>query len=218
MSCCCPHSRSASRLFSWFSGSHCRRFKRSGFEASQKQLLKGLQQAGFDNSSLLEIGCGVGHLHQSLLEQGASRALGIDLAPGMIERAEQWASERDLANRTEYQVGDFIDLSPQLQPMDITLLDKVVCCYPDADALVHQALDKTGRVIALTYPRKRWYVLIGEKLGKALMWLLRSDFRAYVHDPEQVEAWITGQGFEKKYQDTTWAWLTQVYVRREQAD
>lgn len=213
MNCCCPHAASASRLFSLMAGGYYRRFRKRRFEASQEQLLAGLAEVGYRDATLLEIGCGVGALHQELLEQGAARATGIDLAPRMIEKAEQLAAERGLADRTRYLIGDFMVMGEALEPAEVALLDKVVCCYPDADGLVHASLDRTARVYALTYPRDRWYVRAGMALGSLLMWLIRSDFRPYLHDPRQVEAWIRDAGFVKRYENTTLVWLTQVYEK-----
>ena len=214
MSCCCPHSRSAGKLFSIFARRYRKRFQKKGFEPSQKQLMEGLSQAGYEGASILEIGSGVGHIHQTLLEQGARQAMGIDLAPKMIEEAQQWANDRDLGDRTDYIEGDFVTMgNDNIEIADITVLDKVICCYPDADALVHKSLQKTGRIYAVTYPRKHMLTMIGEKIGIVVMWLIRSCFHPYVHDPEQIEAWITGQGFEKLYENKTLIWLTQVYVK-----
>ena len=213
MTCCCPHSRSGGRFFSLFARHYRRRFAKKGFEPSQQQLLQGLKQAGFEGATVLEIGSGVGHLHMSLLEQGAKSATGIDLAPGMIEQARDWAQQRGLAGRTRYLQGDFMEMLSQIEPCEVTVLDKVVCCYPDADGLVHRSLEKTGRVYALSYPRDRWYTRLGERLGIMLMFLLGSSFRPYVHDPKDIERWIRSEGFEKQFQRNTFLWLTQVYVR-----
>lgn len=213
MHCCCPHARSASRLFSFAARRYRRRFEKCGFEPSQRQLMEGLSKAGFAAARVLEIGSGVGHFHQTLLERGAGSAVGVDLAPRMIDEARRWAGERGLADRTRYVEGDFLLLAQSLEPADVTVLDKVVCCYPDADALVHRSLEKTARVYGLTYPRDRWYVRLGAGLGTALMKLVGSDFRPYVHDPARIENWVQEVGFRKCYEATTPIWLTQVYVR-----
>ncbi|MEJ2686884.1 MAG: class I SAM-dependent methyltransferase [Gammaproteobacteria bacterium] len=213
MSCCCPHARSASRLFSFAARRYRRRFERHGFERSQQQLMAGLALAGFGDARVLEIGSGVGHLHQSLVEQGAASAVGIDLAPRMIDEARRWAADRGLAERTRYLEGDFMTLAPEVPAADVVVLDKVVCCYPDADGLVHRSLEKAGRVYALTYPRDRWYVGLGAALATGAMKLVGSDFRPYVHQPERVEAWVRDAGFRKCHEATTPIWLTQVFVR-----
>lgn len=213
MKCCTPHTQGANRLFSFFARNYRKRFARQGFEASQKQLLDGIKKADFSESSILEIGSGVGYLHQTLLEQGAASATGIDLAQEMIVQARLAAQERSLSERTTYQQGDFIELSASITPADIVILDKVVCCYPDADLLVHASVAKAKRIYALTLPRNRWYVRFGIAMGVAAMWLIRSGFRPYFHSPPLVAQWIEQQGFRKSYENQTLVWLTQVYVR-----
>jgi len=58
-----------------------RRYRRKGLDDNQLQLVRELESMGLDGLTLLEVGCGVGALHQTLLEKGASTATGIDLAP-----------------------------------------------------------------------------------------------------------------------------------------
>jgi len=212
MHCCSPHARSASRFFSRFARSYRRRFARKGFEDCQQHMLTGIAQSGYEDATLLEIGCGVGHLHLHLLEQGARKAVGVDLAPAMIDEARNWAAERGLSSRTEYHVGDFMHMQ-DIAPADIMLMDKVICCYPDVDGLVHRSLAATRRVYALVYPRNTWVMRSGVKLAGLVMRLIGSDFRPYVHDPEQVEQWVRAAGFDKTYQNRTFIWLTQVYSR-----
>jgi magnesium-protoporphyrin O-methyltransferase len=106
-----------------------------------------------------------------------------------------------------------VELAGEVAPADITLLDKVVCCYPDAAALVNASLAKTRRVYALTYPRDRLITRLGVRLMACLFWLVRSPVRNYVHDPVQIETWVRAAGFRKAYQNQTLLWLTQVYVR-----
>ncbi len=175
--------------------------------------MEGLQQAGFQDAKILEIGSGVGHLHQTLLERGAATAVGVDLASKMICEAQKWAYERDLDDRTAYIEGDFMELVDTVNYADVTVLDKVVCCYPDADGLVHASIGKTKRVYALTYPRNRWYVRMVMGMTAWVMKIMRSDFRSYVHDPELIEKWISNAGFDKLYQNNSLVWLTQVYVK-----
>ena len=214
MSCCCPQAGGIGRCFSRFAGFYRRHYRRRGLENTQRQMVEGLRAAGIADASLLEIGCGVGYLHQALLKQGAARALGVDLSDRMLEQARTLAAEQGLTQRTEYRVGDFVALAPALAAADITLLDKVVCCYPDAESLLSAALDKTRRVCALTYPRGHLLNRIAVALGAWVLKLVRSQFRAYVHDPRMIEARIVARGFRKSYQNQTAIWLTQVYVRR----
>lgn len=213
MSCCCPHSKSGGRLFSFFARSYRRRFTKKGFEPSQLQLIEGLEQAGYKDATLLEIGSGVGFLHQTLLEQGAKLAIGIDLAPDMLKEAEDWAKEKNLADRTQYIQGDFIELLDHVEAADVTILDKVVCCYPHAELLVNHSIAKTKHVYALTYPRSRWFIKVAIEIMAFFLKLSGSDFRAFVHNPDSIETWITQAGFKKAYQQQTFIWLTQIYTK-----
>lgn len=213
MSCCCPHSKSGGKIFSLFARSYRRRFTKNGFEPSQQQLITGLEQAGFAGAELLEVGSGVGYLHQTLLQQGAKSAIGIDLSPDMLKEAQNWAREKKLIDRVYYLQGDFIELLDQVKPAEVTLLDKVVCCYPHAELLVKSSLDKTRRVYALTYPRKRWFIRAAVAISALFLKLVGSDFRPYVHNPNDIERWIIEAGFKKAFQDQTWIWLSQVYVK-----
>lgn len=143
MSCCCPHSRSAGKLFSIFARRYRKRFQKKGFEPSQKHLMEGIVQTGIQGASILEIGSGVGHIHQTLLEQGASQATGVDLAAMMIEEAQQWANDRGLGDRTHYIEDDFVTMGDdKTQVADITVLDKVICCYPRCRCAGAQVLAK----------------------------------------------------------------------------
>ena len=213
MSCCCPHSKSGGRIFSFFARSYRRRFTKKGFEPSQVQLMDGLKQAGFANATLLEVGSGVGYLHQVLLEQGAKSAVGIDLAPDMLKEAQQWADEKGLTDRVQYIQGDFIELLDQVEPAEVTILDKVVCCYPHAELLVNSSTAKTKRVYALTYPRNRWFIRAAIEVMAYFLKLSGSNFRAFVHNPDDIESWITKADFKKTYQQQTFIWLTQIYTR-----
>ena len=131
----------------------------------------------------------------------------------MLSEAKIWADERGLGDRVNYVEGDFMTLDERIDNADICLLDKVVCCYPDAEGLIRKSLAKTKRVYGLTYPRDRWFTRLGAEAIAFLLWLIRSDFRPYVHDPVQIERWISDGGFEKRFEDQTAEWLTQVYVR-----
>lgn len=210
---CCGHNQDASRFFSWMAGSSRKRFEKKGFEQSQKYLMEGLKRAGYQGASVLEIGSGAGNFHQSLLLDGADRATGVDLAPRMLDQARSWARDRHLESRVDYRQGDFVEFADAIEPMDVVVLDKVICCYPDAESLVQLSLQKTRRVYALTFPRYTWVNRAMSKLMGRIFWLFRCNFRNYVHRPESIESWITGAGFRRLTRDRTLVWQSEVYVR-----
>jgi 2-polyprenyl-3-methyl-5-hydroxy-6-metoxy-1,4-benzoquinol methylase len=215
MSCCCPHSRSGGRFFSRFAQRSRRRFDKKGFERSQRQLLDGVRAVGVDNATILEIGSGIGALHQELLKLGAATAVGIDLSEKMIEEAEALARKHHLADRTRYRVGDFAEDADSFDAADIVLLDKVICCYPDAERLVKTSVAKARHIYAYTIPRDRWFSRLGAVVVALALRIAGFDFRSYVHDPTQIEAWVSAAGFTKRYENRTPIWLTAVYVHTQ---
>lgn len=213
MNCCSPIQTDTGRLFSWFALPHRLRFRLFGLEKTQRQLIQGIKQAGLDGAELLEIGCGPGYLHQTLLRSGAASATGVDLAEGMLTEARTAAQVAGLEKRTEYRLGDFVELANELPDADITILDKVVCCYPDWQALLDRSLEKTRRVYALTYPRDRTFTRAG---GRIMSWglnLINCCYQPYIHDPALIEQRILEHGFQKTYEVLTSGWHTQVYTR-----
>lgn len=76
--------------------------------------------------------------------------------------------------------------------------------------MVQTSLAKAKRVYAYTIPRDRWYTRLGVAIGALVLGVLRSNYRSYVQDPRQVEAWVTGAGFTKRYENQTPIWLTDV--------
>ena len=213
MTCCSIPCADTNRFFSRLAGLHRWRFRVFGFEKTQQQLIDGIQQAVCNSADLLEVGCGVGYLHQALLKAGARTAVGVDLSERMLVEARQLARTTGLGERTEYLQGDFVGLVDAIPQADITIMDKVVCCYPEPGQLLNAALDKTRRMLALTYPRDRLPVRLWVAIAAFFLKRFGSDFRPFVHSPADIEHWITSRGFHRHTRVTTPAWLTEIYTR-----
>ena len=130
MNCCSRHIGAAQTCFGWMSKRYERRYRRKGLDQNQLQLVRELESIGLDGLTLLEVGCGVGALHQTLLEKGASTATGIDLAPRMLQLAESRAKEHELEQRTQYRLGDFVEMSETLDSVDERFWTKWFAAIP----------------------------------------------------------------------------------------
>ncbi|MFT5111495.1 MAG: 2-polyprenyl-3-methyl-5-hydroxy-6-metoxy-1,4-benzoquinol methylase [Parasphingorhabdus sp.] len=210
---CCPHAKSGAKVFDRRAKRYRKRFEKKGFEGSQRQLQKQITDQGVIEATVLEIGSGVGFFHQQLIKSGAASATGIDLSDKMVEQARQSADSLDLADRCTYIVGDFMQSADQLSEADITILDKVFCCYPDVVGLAQTSAALTRKVFAFTLPRNTLFNRIAEKIGTLLMRLLRSDFRPYVHSPDLIENLLVKAGFKRVAEGTTVLWLSRTYIR-----
>jgi SAM-dependent methyltransferase len=213
MSCCSVPAGDTGRFFSRLSPLYRVRYGLLGLEKTQKHLIEGIRGAGLDGAAVLEIGCGTGDLQRAVLAEGAARTEGVDLSPRMLAAARRLARAAGLAARTAYREGDFVALADGIEPADITVLHKVVCCYPDVDALLDRSLVKTRRIYALTYPRDRLRVRFWFDLTARLLRLAGSVFRVYVHEPERMRRRIASDGFTLAYARSTASWHSEVYVR-----
>ena len=67
-------------------------------------------------------------------------------------------------------------------------MNRVVCCYPDAEALVGTAADHARRYLVMTFPVDRWWTRAGLSIANVLLRLRSNGFRAYVHSTRAVLA------------------------------
>lgn len=211
--CCSQSNTDTGRLFNWMSGLNRLRHRWFGFEHNQRQLLDGIRAQGIADARLLEIGCGPGYLHQTLLLEGAAQAIGVDLSAGMLAIARREAESAGLASRTNYLHGDFVQLAEQLPVADICILDKVVCCYPDWQSLLDAVISRCGSVCALTYPRDRRMVHLGVRVMGRLLSCLHCCYQPYLHDPKKIRAHLRANGFHLAIEQLTGGWHTEVFVR-----
>ncbi|HEY2512721.1 MAG TPA: methyltransferase domain-containing protein [Polyangiaceae bacterium] len=58
--------------------------------------------------SVLDVGCGPGHYGVALARRGASRVLGVDFAPGMLEIARDSARRAGVASQCTFEQADFV--------------------------------------------------------------------------------------------------------------
>ncbi len=214
MNCCASSDCGGTNdFFSKWARKYAKRFRKKGLEKVQRLLLEGIRTESVQEKDILDIGCGVGSLHLTLLQEGAARATGIDVAEGMLEKAREFSSGLGLQEKVSYRLGDFVELADTLPDADITVLDKVVCCYGDLDRLLENSLKKTKRIYGLVYPRNNFLVGGMFKLQISILRLFRSKFHPFWHDWDIMNQKIAQSGFQLLYQRPTLAWTVAVFQR-----
>jgi len=212
MSCCSVNNKNGiGCFFSKEAKNFNKRYTRKGFEKSQKQILEYLISGKVNGLSILEIGCGTGHLHRYLLNHGASSAIGVDLSEEMINLAKKHAINEKLEPRVTYYTGDFIDFSNQINKCDIVLLDKVICCYPEAMDLVFKSMQKAKQLYIYTIPRNKWWIRYGIKVTAYFLQLFRSGFFPYFHDHEKITSLLKKHSFYPDSITHSFAWETYIF-------
>jgi magnesium-protoporphyrin O-methyltransferase len=130
---------------------------------------------------VLDVGGGIGAIELELLAAGAERATNVELSGGYEEAASVLLSERGLSERVDRRVADFVSEGDAVEPHDLVVLHRVVCCYPDVDALMGAAAGHARKRLVLTYPQEHLLMRVG--LRAINLWLRVSGcgFRTYVH-------------------------------------
>lgn len=104
--------------------------------------------------TVLDVGCGSGRYALAMIQAGATRVHGIDVAQSMIELARAESLRLGVADRCEFENASFLDFQSD-ERFDLVLAtgyyDYLDDPFPHLDKMV--ALSR-GRVI-LTFP-KRW--------------------------------------------------------------
>jgi magnesium-protoporphyrin O-methyltransferase len=182
-------------------------------------LLRGLEEAGIRDRTVLDVGCGIGDLAIEAVRQGAVRAFGVELSAKAVEEARRLAVERGVADRTSFEVGDGSRMP--LPNADVVVLNRVFCCYRDAEALLENSLSAAGSVYAFTTPPSKG---LGGAFAKVQarfwnVWYRLRDrkfqgFRVYIHDVDRIDARVQSGGFRPiRRERRRFVWHLAVYAR-----
>jgi SAM-dependent methyltransferase len=165
--------------------------------------------------TVLELGCGRGALLLGLVQAGAARATGIDLSPAGIDAARDRFERVQLSERADLSVGDAARIP--LEEHDWVILDRVMCCYPDVEALLANTLPAAKQIYAFTVPTSRGWRGVAARLEEWFenAWTtLRGDpCPGYVHDLDLIEARLATAGFVLRHRDRQRLWHIAVYER-----
>jgi magnesium-protoporphyrin O-methyltransferase len=210
---CCPATVYGEIFGARQSRHEARRFRRRGLDRRARQLLSALAAAvPLEGATSLEVGAGVGGFSLTLLERGVTHATTVDASPAATMVARELAEERGVGERIKIEVGDFAVRGAEAV-YDVVILDRVVCCYPDWRALLAPAAGEALGALALTYPRDLWYMRWFRRLVAASMFVLRKEFRFYIHPPDEMRELLKGQGLQPRVVGRVGPWELVVAVR-----
>jgi 2-polyprenyl-3-methyl-5-hydroxy-6-metoxy-1,4-benzoquinol methylase len=166
------------------------RYRKRGLGGTSRGLVE--LAGNVSGETVLEVGGGVGAIELDLLAAGADRATNVELSGEYEEEAAKLIAERGLTERVERRVADFVE--EPVEPHDVVIMHRVVCCYPDVDRLVGVAAAHTRRRLLLTYPRERPWTRAGIRAINLLMRISGSSFRAFVHPVARMAAAAQREG------------------------
>jgi 2-polyprenyl-3-methyl-5-hydroxy-6-metoxy-1,4-benzoquinol methylase len=196
--CCDP--RGCDRFFgARFAHHAAQRYRKRGLDGPSRQIVAFLDSRGLDGATVLEIGGGVGEIQLELLRRGVARAVNLELSPGYDEEAARLAREAGVEERLERRLHDIAADPGAVEPADVVVLHRVVCCYPDYERLLGAAADHALRLLVFSHPPRnavsRAFVGV-QNLGLKAM---RREFRTFAHAPGAMLAVLERHGLRHTF-------------------
>jgi magnesium-protoporphyrin O-methyltransferase len=190
------------------------RYRKKGVDTTAQRMLSFLEEHGIEGATVLEIGGGVGELQIELLKRGAARTLNLELSPGYDDEATRLVREAGVEGQAERRLYDIGADPAGVEPADVVVLNRVVCCYPDYERLLGAAADHARRLLVFSYPPRNALsrLLLGaQNLRFALQ---RKEFRTFAHPPEKMLAVVEGHGLVHAYAHRPVVWQIAGFERR----
>ncbi|HEY7018085.1 MAG TPA: methyltransferase domain-containing protein [Gaiellaceae bacterium] len=190
-----------------------RKYRRRGLDTTAQRLVDELARGGLGGETVLEVGGGVGAISLELLKPGADHATVVELSHGYDEEGEKLAREAGVESRVERRHGDFVEGEASIDPADVVVMHRVVCCYPDPERLVGAAARHARRGLALSYPRETWWLRLGFR-AMNVWFRLTGGIETFVHAPARIVASAESAGLVTQvHEDSSRIWRVAVFER-----
>ena len=190
-----------------------RDYARKGVTGDSRRIVDLVRRSIPPGYSLLEVGGGIGEIQLELLRDGAAHVVNVELATQWEHSALELLRERGLGDRVERRLGDFVREGDNTPTADVVVMNRVVCCYPDAEALVGAAADHARRLLVMTLPVDRWWIRCGFTAGNLLLSLRGSTFRALAHPTHTVRSTAERHGLRLTQHDRGIIWQLLAFGR-----
>jgi 2-polyprenyl-3-methyl-5-hydroxy-6-metoxy-1,4-benzoquinol methylase len=204
MSCC---TRGCDEVFNErFARRVARRYRKRGLDRTAQRMRDFLVSRGIRDATVLEIGGGIGEIQLELLKAGAARATNLELSTAYDREARKLLDEAGLTDRAERRVHDIAADPDAVEPADVVVLHRVVCCYPDYERLLGAAADRASRLLVFSHPPRNAVSRPLVALQHLVFRLRGKDFRVFDHPPTAMLAVLERHGLEPAYRHKGLVW------------
>jgi 2-polyprenyl-3-methyl-5-hydroxy-6-metoxy-1,4-benzoquinol methylase len=210
---CCDPGAYENTFGKRFARRTARRYRRRGLNRTQQSIVDFLAERGLDGASVLEVGGGVGDLHIELLRRGASKVTNLEISTGYEAEAAALLSGSGMTDRVTRRRHDIATDPEAVEPADVVVMHRVVCCYPDYQRLLAAAASHAERLLVFSHPPRTSVVRASFALENQLRRLRRSSFRAFVHPPPAMYSVAEAQGLTQRMHVHGWTWDVAGFVR-----
>ena len=165
-----------------------------------------LEQRGIEGATVLEIGGGIGAIQIELLKRGATNAVNLELSSSYDEVAAALLRQTGLDGRAERRLHDIAAERDNVEPADLVVLHRVVCCYPDYERLLEAAADHARRIVVFSYPPSNAISRRAVAAQNLIFRLLRKEFRTFAHPPSAMLSVLNDRGLRVTFSHHGFVW------------
>ncbi len=203
---CCDHDDYQSVFSGRFARRQSRRYQRRGLTPAAQGIVGFATSQGITGATVLEIGGGVGHLQVELLRRGASHVTNLEISENYEVEAARLLDKAGMTNRVTRRFLDIAQASDEVEPADVVVLHRVVCCYPDYARLLKAAAGHARKTLVYSHPAANGINRVQFGAENIYRWLTRSDFRTFIHPPEGMVHAAESAGLAVTYRHHAWDW------------
>ena len=197
MTGCCARA-GQEEFFGEKSAAHdARKYRRKGPDPMARSLARRAGARGVEGAGVLEIGGGVGQVALELLKAGASSAEVIELLPAYEPFVRELAAEAGVSERMSFRTADLVAEPAAASPVDLVVMNKVVCCTPDGVELAGIAASLARRTLVLSFPRDVWWTRAALRALNTYLRLRGRRFRVFVHPQAALEGAVAAHGLTR---------------------
>jgi 2-polyprenyl-3-methyl-5-hydroxy-6-metoxy-1,4-benzoquinol methylase len=203
---CCGQESYQVTFSDRFARRMARRFSKHGLTRSQERLVGFLAEHGIEGATVLEIGGGVGEIQIELLRRGAASVTNLEISTNYEDEALVLLEQSGMTGRVTRRFLDIATAPEDVEPADLVVLHRVVCCYPDYERLLAAAGSHARRLLVFSHPPRNPVTRLALWWDNALRRLRGNDFRTFVHPPRAMVDVLTDQGLTPRYRHHGLVW------------
>jgi len=137
----------------------------------------------------------------------------VELSSAYDAEARRLAEEVGVTDRVRRRIVDVAATPEEVEPADLVVLHRVVCCYPDFARLLGAAADLCHRRLAFSHPPRNWASRAFVGTQNAAFALTRREFRTFVHPPAAMVEVVASRGLRPVLQPGGRLWQVEGFVR-----
>jgi 2-polyprenyl-3-methyl-5-hydroxy-6-metoxy-1,4-benzoquinol methylase len=211
---CCERDAYDETFGDRFARRIARRYRKRGLDRTRRRVVDFLSVRGIEEATVLEIGGGIGEVHVELLRRGARAVTNLEISTSYEEQAAQLLDGSGFGDRVTRRFLDIASSPDEVEPADVVVLHRVVCCYPDYERLLSAAAAHARRLLVFSHPPRTPVTRLSFGFDNLMRGLRHNDFRAFVHPPESMVAVAQLQGMSLRYRHRGLAWTVVGFERQ----